>query len=97
MASGIITNKYKRFVIDNVSFDYTVASQAAYHTNIKTLIDAKMPTGAKFFGMTGWTTGTSHTHVQQLHYHNSDWSCHIRNSSSSTQSATCYIYFIYEI
>lgn len=95
MASGKVSTKC--FIKDYITWDYTVAANAAVHTNLKTLIDADMPSGAKFFSINGWTTGSSHVHVQQCYYANADWSLHLRNSSSASQSATCYINYVYEI
>lgn len=79
--SGIVSSLEMRQV--SVPLPATFASGATYNTNLKTIIDADLPTGKKCIGIIGWDSSGASILVSQLRYVNNSYSFHCINTSSS--------------
>ena len=105
MSSGRIRQGEPRYVHSSVVWyflkDSALAANTARNTNLKTLIDADMPSGATFFAITGWGCGSAACAPVQIRYVNSSYSLTIKNVTSSSVAKTsdtyARIYYIYSI
>lgn len=92
MASGMI--KMKSFEIRRIDVAYTAAAGSTATANIKTLIDADLPSGYSCLGIVGFTSNNPNCHFSSLRYVDSQYSMQLRNNSSSQISNAANIYYL---
>lgn len=92
MASGMV--KALSFEIRKVNFAYTVSAGGTAQTNLKTLIDADLPSGYSCLGIVGYTSNNPNCFFTSLRYVNHTYAMQIRNTASSQVSQTANIYYL---
>lgn len=90
-----VKNKIDSLSTDSVAVPYTLSSQGQYNTNLKTIIDADVPSGKKVIGIIGCTTGDVRVFVVGCYYSNGNYSFQIRNISNDTISQTAYVTYAF--
>lgn len=93
MASGTIQNNAIKS--DYVDYNYTIAAGATGNTNLKTLIDAKMPSGGTFIGISGYSSNAGSVVASSIRYVNSDYSLQFINLGTTSQTRQFRVYFLY--
>lgn len=74
------------YVIRSVSWTYSCGATDTVNTNLKTIIDADMPSGYKFVAIAGYASGAVTCLPYSIRYADSSYSLAIRNVSSSPVS-----------
>lgn len=67
----------------SVPLPATFAAGATYNTNLKTIIDADLPSGYKCLGIAGWDSSGAKIVLSQLRYYNNSYSFQAWNASTS--------------
>lgn len=81
----------------SVTFQYTVAAGGRVNTNLKTLIDADMPTGGVFAGIVGFQSGDANAVISAAFYNNNNYSLCVNNIGSvgiTDKTATIYYKYV---
>lgn len=90
-----LTTKVNSMEMRSVTWSYTCEAGAATNTNLKTLIDADLPSGYTCLGVVGFTTNQMDIVPISVRYANSNYSCQIRNvSTTNNRSNTMNIYYL---
>lgn len=92
MASGTI--KHTSFEIRQINVAYTAAAGGTATANLKTLIDAYLPSGYTCLGIVGFATNNPNCHFSSCRYVDSAYAMQIRNNSSSQVTNTANIYYL---
>ena len=89
MASSVIKNSgiYR----GGVNYSYSMGANGNANTNLKTLIDADMPSGYECIGICGYATNSVYVQVCNCNYADSAYSLQLSNRANSTQTGTCAI------
>ena len=82
------------FSIRELTLPYTVAANAAYNANLKTKIDATLPTGYKCLGIVGVASNHNSVFPVGFRYSNSDYSLGLKNTSNSSVSTNAIIVYL---
>ena len=94
MASSKIT-KQKTGVLREIQVQYSIAGNSTYNANLKTLIDADMPSGYQFGGLGGFSSNNVNVVINNCGYHDSAYSLQMWNrSSTATGSQIARIFYI---
>ena len=72
--------------VRSVTWTYSVAADAGVNTNLKTLIDADLPSGDRCLGVVGFTTNDNYVVVNACYYGNSNYSIQLKNTWSDVRS-----------
>ena len=83
------------FEVRSVTWTYSCNAGAAKTTNLKTLIDADMPSGYKFVALSGFTSGNNACIFYTLRYYDNNYSLGIRNvGASNVSDQTAVVYYL---
>lgn len=74
------------FSIRSVSWPYTISANSNTNTNLYTLINNDLPSGATCLGVVGFTTNDVNVIPIAMQYYNSNYSAQLRNTSNSSVS-----------
>lgn len=77
-----------------IDVSYSLNAGASMHTNLKTLIDADMPSGYTWGGLSGFMSGNSNVCVIACAYANTEWTLQLKNFGTSTITTDARIYYI---
>ncbi len=92
--SGFITS-LPSFQVRSVSYTYSPANLGNANTNLKTLIDADMPTGYRCLGIVGVTTNDIYVFVVAAYYGASNYSLQLKSTYEGARSdKTAVIYYL---
>ena len=81
--------------IRSVSWGATVPANGSANTNLKTLIDADLPSGKRFLALAGFTTNDQSLLLVGAYYNsNSSYSLQARNISSSALTKNVTIFYL---
>lgn len=80
--------------IRSVTMSMTIAANGNSNTNLKTLIDADMPSGKRFLALAGFTTNDVYLNLVACRYHNSNYSLQVRNTASSERTSTITVSYL---
>ena len=78
-----------------LNVNYSISANDSYNTNLKTLIDADLPSGHKCIGISGFTTNDINVLPISVRYENSQYSLQMRNISSSSKTEHVDVYYMY--
>ena len=92
MASSVIKNS--RIYRGSVNYSYSMGANGNANTNLKTLIDADMPSGYECIGICGYATNSIYVQVCNCNYSDSAYSLQLSNRANSTQTGNCAIWYI---
>ena len=92
MASSVIKNSgiYR----GRVNYSYSMGANGNANTNLKTLIDANVPSGYECIGICGYATNSVYVQVCNCYYSDSPYSLQLSNRANSTQAETCAIFYL---
>lgn len=82
------------FEIRNVTWSVTVPANGSANTNLKTLIDADLPSGKRFLAISGFTTNDQSLLFMGVYYSNSSYSLQVRNIASSALTKNVSIFYL---
>ena len=82
------------FTIRTVSIPYTVASNSSFYTNLKTIIDADLPSGYVCLGIVGFTTNDVAVLVMGVYYASTNYSFQVANTASRSITNTAYVRYL---
>lgn len=74
------------FSIRSVTWAYTIDANSNTNTNLYTLINNDLPSGATCLGVVGFSTNTVNVVPIAMQYYNSNYSAQLRNISNSSVS-----------
>ena len=77
-----------------VTWDYSIAAGISDNRNLKTLIDANIPSGKRFLGIVGFTTNSAYVVPTSMRYEDTIYSWQLRNVGNSLQEAKAYAYYL---
>lgn len=80
--------------IRNVTIPYNLDGGASMHTNLRTIIDADMPSGYVYAGLSGFMSGNSGVVITQCNYMSTDWSFTARNVGPTNVTTNAIVYYI---
>lgn len=86
----ILEELNKKQIIREVSFNYTIAANSTYNTNLKTLIDNDIPSGYTFGGLCGYSSNNIQVLTNNFGYYSSNYSLQLINRSTSAIGSTLY-------
>ena len=92
MASSVIKNS--RIYRGSVIYSYSMGANGSANTNLKTLIDANMPSGYECIGVCGYATNSIYVQVCNCNYSDGAYSLQLSNRANSTQTGNCVIWYI---
>ena len=85
----------QQFLINRqITWPYSITANGQTNTNLKTLIDADIPSGYTFLGIVGFSTAEQSAVPVSIRYINSNYSAQLKNVSSSAISSTLYVYYL---
>lgn len=90
-----LNNKINSIATRAVDVPYTLASNAQYNTNLKTIIDSDVPANKKVIGVVGFATGDIRVYFVACYYANNNYSFQIKNSSVNTVTETAHVTYAY--
>ena len=83
------------FEVRSVTWSATVPANGAANTNLKTLIDADLPSGKRFLAIAGFTTNDQSLLLVGAYYNStSNYSLQVRNISSSSLTKNTTIFYL---
>ncbi len=74
------------FSIRSITWAYTIDANSSTNTNLYTLINNDLPSGATCLGVVGFSTNTVNVVPIAMQYYNSNYSAQLRNISNSSIS-----------
>lgn len=80
--------------IRELTLPYTVAANGIYNANLKTRIDATLPTGYKCLGIVGITSNNNSVFPIAFRYSASDYSLGLKNTSGSSVSTNAIVAYL---
>jgi hypothetical protein len=89
-----LTTKVNSLEMRSVTWAYSCNAGEATNTNLKTIIDADLPSGYACLGVTGFTTNQIDIVPTSLRYVNSNYSCQLRNVGTTNRSNTLTVYYL---
>lgn len=90
-----INTKFSSFsATRTVQWEYSLTANGNANTNLYTLINGDLPSGSKFLGIAGFTSGNVQVATISARYSDSVYSLQVRNLSSSTQTGTFTVYYL---
>ena len=89
-----VKNGLTSFTIRTVSIPYTVASNSSFYTNLKTIIDADLPSGYVCLGIVGFTTNDVAVLVMGVYYASTNYSFQVANTASRSITNTAYVRYL---
>ena len=89
-----VAGVYSGFSERSVNYSYTLAANGTDATNLKTLIDADVPTGYKFLSISGFTSNNSNAYIYTARYYNNNYSLALKNTSDSALTGEAVIYYL---
>lgn len=89
-----LNNGLSSFQTRELTLPYTVAGNASFYTNLKTKIDATLPSGNVCLGVVGFSTNNGSVFPLNVRYVNSDYSLQFKNTSSSSVSTNAIIQYL---
>lgn len=72
-------NSKLEFINRSIQVPYTCEANGQFNTNLKTLIDADLPSGYTVLGIVGFTTNDVNVHMIACRYYNTAYSLQIKN------------------
>ena len=87
-------NSKLEFVTRSVSVPYTVAANGQYNTNLKTIIDADVPTGYSVLGINGYTTNEVNVYFVGCSYTDTAYSFQIKNASADQRTGSARVWYL---
>ena len=93
MASGTYVNC--RIKTDYVDYAYSLGPNESGNTNLKTLIDSKMPSGGVCIGIIGYSSNAGAVIPSSLRYVNTEYSLQFYNFGTTSQTRSFRVYFAY--
>lgn len=94
MTSTIKANAINSVVVRQVTYSYSTGAYGDDYTNLKTLIDADLPSGYTCLGIVGFTSNSGSVVISSARYVDSNWSLQMRNLGSGTISNNAIIYYM---
>lgn len=83
------------FEIRNVTWSVTVPANGMVNTNLKTLIDADLPSGKRFLAIAGFTTNDQNLFFVGAYYNStSNYSLQVRSISSSSLTKDITVFYL---
>lgn len=82
------------FSIRSVTWAYTIAANSNTNTNLYTLINNDLPSGATCLGVVGFSTNDVNVVPIAMQYYNSNYSARLRNSSNSSVSNSLNVRYL---
>lgn len=72
----------------------SISANGRANFNLKTLIDADLPSGYRYGGLAGYDTGNVYVFAIAVRYRDTDYSMHLKNTSSSALTLTASVDYI---
>lgn len=93
-AVSTLNDAFKSFQVRTVFIQYTVSNNGNHNANLKTLIDADMPSGYRCLGVAGYTTNDPNVVATSIRYVDSNYSFQIREFATAQISQTAQILYL---
>lgn len=77
-----------------VTIPYNLNAGENMHTNLKTIIDADLPSGYVFSGLAGFSSGNSNVVVIACYYVGNEWSFQLKNFANSNVTTDAQVHYI---
>lgn len=87
-------NSQLEFINRSIQVPYTCESYAQFNTNLKTLVDADLPSGYTVLGIVGYTTNDVNVHMIACRYYNTAYSLQIKNIGSTAISNNVVVTYL---
>lgn len=87
-------NSKLEFINRSIQVPYTCEAYAQFNTNLKTLIDADLPSGYTVLGVVGYTTNDVNVHMIACRYYNTAYSLQIKNVGSTAISNNVVVTYL---
>lgn len=81
-------------IVRYVTWDYSISAGISDNRNLKTMIDANMPSGKRFLGVVGFTTNSANVVPTSMRYEDTNYSWQLRNVGTTLQEAKAYCYYL---
>ncbi len=94
MAVSTIKRTSTGFEERQVDWSVTVPANGNNNTNLKTLIDADLPSGKRFLAITGFSTNDVSVVMIACRYANSSYSLQVVNISASSRTTTVGVRYL---
>ena len=82
------------FSIRSVTQAYDIVASGSMHANLKTLIDADLPTGYTCLGVVGFTTNHIGVYLNAVGYRASDYSLQARNATEGQRTGNIQVWYL---
>jgi len=82
------------FSIRSVTQAYDIVASGSMHANLKTLIDADMPSGYKCLGVVGFTTNHIGVYLNAVGYRASEYSLQAYNNTNGQRTGNIQIWYL---
>ena len=93
-----LTKLMNKSVIDvterKVTWNTTVSANGSTNTNLKTLIDADVPSGYKYVGISGFTTNDVYLTLTSARYYDTSYSLQVSNRYNTSRTTTVEVYYL---
>ena len=93
-AVSTLNDAFKSFQVRTIFIQYTLSNNGNYNTNLKTLIDADMPSGYRCLGVVGYATNDINVVVISMRYTDSNYSFQIREFATAQISNTAQVFYL---
>ena len=80
--------------IRTVQKSVSISANGTAHFNLKTLIDADLPSGYRYGGLAGYDTGSASVFAIAVRYGDTDYSMHLKSIYSGALTPTVSVYYV---
>ena len=87
-SSAKISSEIPTYQTISASVNYSLAGGGSFNTNLKTAIDAYIPSGYHFFTIAGYATNDARVLITNMFYGDSIYSLYLKNLSADVVPAT---------
>lgn len=93
-AVSTLNDAFKSFQVRTIFIQYTLSNNGNYNVNLKTLIDADIPSGYRCLGVVGYTTNDVNVVATSVRYTDSNYSFQIREFATAQISSTAQVFYL---
>lgn len=87
-------NSKMQFQTRSIQVPYECTANGQFNTNLKTLIDADIPSGYSCLGVVGYSTNEVNVYMVAFGYYDSAYSLQVKNASSSARSGNITVRYL---
>lgn len=82
------------FIVRSIQVPYTCEANGQFNTNLKTLIDADLPSGYTVLGVVGFTTNDVNVYTVACRYYNTAYSLQVKNIYTASISNNVVVTYL---